>query len=85
MALWLYSLAYRLSDKVNLAGSLEVGRRSEVKGSIRANEVIIGDRAWAEDIHAKNIFVGRTAQARNLYGERITIELGCQVSGGCLL
>ena len=63
------------------AGSLEVGRRSEVKGSIRANEVIIGDGASVEDIHAKNIFVGRTSRARNLYGERITIESGCQVSG----
>jgi cytoskeletal protein CcmA (bactofilin family) len=62
-------------------GSLEIGRRSEVKGPIRANEVIIGDRASVEDIHAKNIFVGERTRARNLYGENITIESGCHVSG----
>jgi cytoskeletal protein CcmA (bactofilin family) len=63
------------------AGSLEIGRRSEVKGPIRANEVIIGDTASVEDIHARSIFVGERARARNLYGERITIESGSHISG----
>jgi cytoskeletal protein CcmA (bactofilin family) len=63
------------------AATIEIGRRGEVVGPIRADEVIIGDRARVEDVHARSILMEERASARNLYGETIRIEEHCQISG----
>ena len=64
-----------------VADSLETGRRSEAKGMIRANQVIIGDEAIIEDVYAKSITMGERSYARNLYGKRINIESGAHING----
>jgi cytoskeletal protein CcmA (bactofilin family) len=84
-----------VEDKVSVGGSIittdgvharyvEIGRRGKVDGPIYADEVLIRERATVVDIHAKLIEMERKAQARNLYGERIRLESGCQISGEIL-
>lgn len=63
------------------ASYIRIGRRGRVEGSIRADEAVIGKNAHVEDVHAKSITLERKARARNLYGEKIRLESGCQVSG----
>jgi cytoskeletal protein CcmA (bactofilin family) len=64
-----------------VAHSFETSRRSEVKGRICANQVIIGDEAIVEDVYAKSITMGERSSARNMYGERINIESGAHING----
>jgi cytoskeletal protein CcmA (bactofilin family) len=63
------------------ASYVRIGRRGRVKGPIRADEAVISERAQVEDVYAKTITLERDAEARNLYGERIRLESGCQVYG----
>lgn len=63
------------------ASFIEIGRKGEIKGPIRANEIIIGKDAHVEDIHGKRILLKSGAQAQNVYGESVTIEPHCYVSG----
>ncbi len=79
-------------DEVSVGGSIdtvvgvkasyvEIGRRGKVSGPIHANEVLIGERANVEDVYADKITMERKAQTRNLYGQRIRIETGCNILG----
>ena len=63
------------------ASYVRIGRRGRVKGPIKADEAVISRRAQVEDVYAKIITLERDAEARNLYGERIRLESGCQVYG----
>ena len=60
---------------------IEIGKRGEVRGPIRADQVIIGREAHAENIYGKKILLRSGAHAENIYGENITIESNCQISG----
>ena len=79
-------------DKVSVGGSIntvvgvnasfiEIGRRGKVTGPVRANEVLIGERARVEDVYSDEITMAEEAQARNLYGQRIRVESGCRIEG----
>ena len=48
---------------------------------MKADQVIIGQEAHAENIYGKKIFLRSGAHAENIYGENITIESNCQISG----
>jgi cytoskeletal protein CcmA (bactofilin family) len=63
------------------APKVRIGRRGEVRGSIRASEVVIGEKARVEDVYAKTITLERGTTARNLYGERISLESHCHILG----
>ena len=63
------------------ASYVRIGRRGRVEGPIRADEALISKRARVEDVYAKDITLERDVRARNLYGERIRLESGCQVTG----
>jgi len=63
------------------ASYVEIGRRGKVSGPIHANEVLIGERAHVEDVYADKITMEGKGQARNLYGQRIRIEAGCNIRG----
>jgi cytoskeletal protein CcmA (bactofilin family) len=63
------------------AQSVELGRRGEVKGSLKAERIIIGKEAHAESIYGKEIFLRSGAHAENVYGENIFVESHCQISG----
>jgi predicted acyltransferase (DUF342 family) len=63
------------------ATEIEIGRHSEVIGPIRAEKVVIGNRARVEDVYAKIITMEERARARNLYGENISIESRCEITG----
>jgi cytoskeletal protein CcmA (bactofilin family) len=80
------------SEKVSVGGSIEtvegtrgsfveIGRRGEVRGLIKADEVVIEERARVEDIYANRIVLEEEARARNLYGARIRLESDCHVYG----
>ena len=60
---------------------IEIGKRGEVRGPIKADQVIIGREAHAENIYGKKIFLRSGAHAENVYGENITSESNCQISG----
>jgi len=60
---------------------VEIGRRGKVLGPIRANQVIIGRDAHAEEIYGKKILLRTGAHAENVYGENITIESHCHIIG----
>jgi cytoskeletal protein CcmA (bactofilin family) len=60
---------------------VEIGRRGEVRGLIKADEVVIGERARVEDIYANRIVLEEEARARNMYGARIRLESDCHVYG----
>ena len=60
---------------------VRIGRRGEVTGPIRANEVLISEGARVEDVCARTITMEERARARNLYGERIFIESECHIYG----
>ena len=63
------------------ARCVEIGRRGKVRGPIKADRVVIGRDAHAEDIYGKQVLLRRGAQAENVYGENITIESGCHICG----
>jgi len=63
------------------ARCVEIGRRGKVRGSIKADRVVIGRDAHAEDIYGKQVLLRRGAQAENVYGENITIESNCHICG----
>jgi len=63
------------------ASFVEIGRRGKVTGPIRANEVLVGERACVEDVYADEITMEMNAEARNLYGKRIRVESGCRIGG----
>jgi len=60
---------------------VEIGRRGKVEGPVYADEVLVRERATVSDVNAKSIEMEKQAQARNLYGEKIHIESGCQIFG----
>jgi cytoskeletal protein CcmA (bactofilin family) len=60
---------------------VEIGRRGKVRGPIKADQVIIGRDAHAENIYGKKIQLRSGAHAENVYGENITIESNCHISG----
>ena len=60
---------------------VEIGRRGEVHGPIRADKVIIDRDAHAENVYGREILLRTGAIADNIYGQRITIESHCDVSG----
>ena len=63
------------------ATHVEIGKRGEVKGLVKAKEALISRGAKVEDVHASIITLERGAKARNLYGERIRLEPNCHVYG----
>jgi len=63
------------------ASFVEIGRRGEVRGLIKADEVEISERARVEDIYANRIVLEEEVRARNLYGARIRLEEGCHIYG----
>jgi cytoskeletal protein CcmA (bactofilin family) len=84
-----------VTSGVDIGGSIEtsegvaasfvrIGRRGEAKGSIRAKEVIVGERARVEDVYADKIILEEKAQARNLYGQTIHLEYKCEIVGEVL-
>jgi predicted acyltransferase (DUF342 family) len=60
---------------------VEIGRGGEVRGPIKANQVIIGKEARVGNIYGGKVLLRSGAQAENIYGESITIESHCQISG----
>jgi cytoskeletal protein CcmA (bactofilin family) len=60
---------------------VEIGRRGAVRGFIKADEVIIHEKANVDDVYAATITLERGASARNLYGESITVESDCRIYG----
>ncbi|MDH5447755.1 MAG: hypothetical protein OEY24_01215 [Candidatus Bathyarchaeota archaeon] len=80
------------SKRASVGGSIEtvegvsasyvrIGRRGKVRGPMKADEAVVSRRAQVEDVYAKIITLERDAKARNLYGERIRLESGCNVYG----
>lgn len=63
------------------AGFVEMGRRSEARGPIVADEVIIGKDARVESIYGKEILMRKGANAENIYGEKVTVESHCRING----
>jgi predicted acyltransferase (DUF342 family) len=60
---------------------VEIGRKGEVRGSLRAEDVVIGEEAHVESIYGKRILLRSGTYAENVYGENITIESHCRISG----
>lgn len=60
---------------------IEIGKRGEVQGIIRADHVHVGRYARVGDIFGRKIILGSGAQADNIYGENVVIESDCQISG----
>ncbi len=60
---------------------VKIGRRGKVRGPIKADQVIIGRDAYAEDGYEKKILLRSGAHAENVYGETIIIESYCHISG----
>lgn len=59
----------------------EIGRRGNVRGHIKAQQVIIGRGAYAEDIYGEQVVLRRGGQAQNVYGKEVIIESNCRISG----
>lgn len=79
-------------DTVEVGGSINtvegtiahfvgIGKRGEVRGPIRADQVSIGKEARVEDIFGKRILLRSGVQAENVYGESITVESNCYING----
>jgi len=64
-----------------VAHFVEIGRRGKVRGPIKADRVVIGRDAHAEDINGKKVLLRSGVHAENVYGENITIESNCHISG----
>lgn len=88
----LYARKANAKSRVVVGGSIEtsegvqasyvsIGRRGKVEGPIKADEVLIKKGATVEDVYAQMITLERKAEAKNLYGERIRLESGCQITG----
>jgi len=60
---------------------VEIGRRGKILGPIKADQVIIGRDAHAEDIYGKKVLLRSGAHAENIYCESITIESNCHING----
>jgi predicted acyltransferase (DUF342 family) len=60
---------------------VEIGRRGEVRGPMRADQIIIGKEARAGSIYGREVLMESGAQAENVYGESVTIESHCQIRG----
>ena len=69
------------TDQGLTAAFIEIGRRGEVRGDLKADEVIIGKDAQAENVFGKRILLRRGASVANVYGEEITIESDCNIAG----
>jgi len=63
------------------AAFVEIGNRGEIRGPVRADEIVIGKDAHVDDVHGRRVVLRTGAQASNVYGEDITIESHCDVSG----
>jgi cytoskeletal protein CcmA (bactofilin family) len=63
------------------AQSIEIGRHAEVRGDLRAEEIEIERNARVQNVYGKRIFLRSGASASSMYGEEITIESHCRVSG----
>jgi cytoskeletal protein CcmA (bactofilin family) len=63
------------------ASFIEIGRRGEVRGPIKADQVIIDKEAHVENIYGGKVLLRSGAYAENIYGESIIIESDCQISG----
>lgn len=60
---------------------VEIGKRGEVRGPIRADEVLLGKDARVETIYGKRVILRTGALAENVYGEDVSIESDCRVRG----
>lgn len=60
---------------------IEIGRKGEVRGLIKAGQIIIGKEARVESVYGRKILLRSGAYAENIYGESIAIESNCQISG----
>jgi cytoskeletal protein CcmA (bactofilin family) len=69
------------TDEGVSASFVEIGRRGEVHGPIKADEVIIGRDAHVQSIYGRRIYLRSGAHADKVYGENITIESHCDISG----
>jgi cytoskeletal protein CcmA (bactofilin family) len=70
-----------VTDQGVAAQSIEIGKRGDARGPLKAEEVIIGRDAHVESVYGKRIVLESGAHAENIYGEDITIESHCQISG----
>jgi cytoskeletal protein CcmA (bactofilin family) len=79
-------------DRVEVGGSIttgegvtarfiEIGKRGEAHGPLRADEVIVGKDAHVETVWGKEIVLRTGANAENVYGESVTIESHCHIHG----
>jgi predicted acyltransferase (DUF342 family) len=60
---------------------VEIGKRGEARGPIKADQVDIGKGASVENIFGKQVLMRNGADAESIYGESITIEPNCRISG----
>ncbi len=74
------NLRHERTDEGTHAATVEIGRKSEVEGPVRAQRVIIGEHAHAESIYGKGVLLRTGAEAENVYGERITIDSHCHIN-----
>jgi cytoskeletal protein CcmA (bactofilin family) len=63
------------------ARSVEIGNRGTIQGPVRAEEIIIGKGASAENLYGKRILLKNGAAAENVYGECVTVESHCRING----
>jgi len=63
------------------ARTVEIGRRGEVHGPIKADKVFIERDAHAENVYGKEILLRTGASANDIFGQRVTIESYCHVTG----
>ncbi|NIO36879.1 hypothetical protein GTO27_04150, partial [Candidatus Bathyarchaeota archaeon] len=63
------------------AARVEIGRRGRIRGPVVANEVLLRERAEADDIYADSLTMEERSRARNVYAKRVFLERGCRITG----
>lgn len=63
------------------SSKITIGGRGRIYGAVMAEEVILEEKAKAEDIYANILFMEEGATARNIYVERAHLKENCEITG----
>ena len=72
------------AEYIKASDGFRIGKRSEVKGFVESNEILIRERARTDSLYGNDIRIEERARVGSLYGKTIYIERDAYVEGEVL-
>ncbi|MFW9806657.1 MAG: hypothetical protein ACFFFK_08015, partial [Candidatus Thorarchaeota archaeon] len=72
------------AEYIKATDGFRIGKRSEVRGFVESNEILIRERARTESLYGNDIRIEERARVGSIYGKTIYIERDAIVEGEVL-